>query len=184
MNEKELLAQAKNFFVDLRSTMVGFFDSYQWQEIVFTIKIVFVIISILLLLLIILLIIKINIISPLQKSLFRSVQKKIFYPTKPRPLVFNKKRIKKKLEKIDKRLKSGLEANYKLAVLEAEKLFDRVVKNIGYGAKKKLSNITEIKAAGKIKKQIIEDKKIKISKDEAESAVEAYKKGLEELLGQ
>ena len=47
MNEYELLAQAKNFFVDLWDTIVTFFNSYQWQEIVFVLKIVLIILSIL-----------------------------------------------------------------------------------------------------------------------------------------
>lgn len=180
--EKELLAQTKNFFVDSGGSVVNFFSSYQFKEIIFTIKTVLIIISFIFLLLIIALLVKIIIISPIQKALFE-----FFYgvskPFKSRPMVFNKKKIEKKLKSIDNRLKSGLEANYKSAVLEAEKLFDRVLKEIGYGAEKKLENIAEIKEAGKIKKQIIEDKKFKLSKEQAESAVEEYKRGLGGLLG-
>jgi len=43
-----------------------------------------------------------------------------------------------------------------LALIEAEKLFDRVIKEIGYGAEKELVNIDEIKKANKLKDNIIE----------------------------
>lgn len=182
--EKELLAQAKNFFVDFGGNTVNFFTSYQFKEIIFTIKTVLIIISSIFLLLIIALLVNIAIVSPIKRTLIRFFSD-FFRPfkQKPPPLVFNKKKIEKKIKSIDKKLKSGVEANYKLAILEAEKLFDRTLKEIGYGAEKKLENIAEIKEAGKIKKQIIEDKELKLSREEAQSAVEAYKKGLEGLLG-
>ena len=56
-----------------------------------------------------------------------------------------------------------------------------ILKNIGYGIEKKLTNIDEIKAANKLNDKILEDKKIKISKEQAEKSVEAYRQGLREL---
>jgi len=173
MNEYELLAQAKNFFVDTWEKIVIFFTSYQWQEIVFTIKVILIIISFLLLLTIIFLLFKIIIDSMLKRPLVKKTHK--LGP------VFNKGKIKKRWEKIDRRVKSGLEANYKLAILEADKIFDRVIKELGYEVEKKLSNIDEIKEAGKIKNKIVEDKKFKLSREEAKRVLDAYKKGLEEL---
>lgn len=173
MNEQQILAQASNFFTNTWEKIITFFTSYQWQEIVFIIRIIFIMISFILLLLIVVLLIKIIVISPLERSLFKSKS------DKP---VFSKRKIEKRMDKINKKLKSGPEANYKLAVLEAEKLFDRVLKEIGYGAEKKLANITEIKEANKIKNNIIEDKKSELSKEKAEETVDVYKRGLEELL--
>lgn len=171
--EQQILAQASNFFTDTWQKIVDFFTSYQWQEIVFTIKVIFIIISFLLLLAIIFLLFRMIIGSILTKPLAKKSHK-----TGP---VFNKKKIKKRWQKVDKKIKSGLEANYKLALLEADKIFDRVVKEIGYGREKQLSNIDEIKQANKLKDSIVEDKKLKISKEEAEKSIAAYKKGLEEL---
>lgn len=171
--EQEVLAQASNFFTDNWQKLVNFFTSYQWQETVFAIRVVFIIISFLLLLAIIFLLFKMIIGSMLTRPLAKKSHR-----SGP---VFNKKKINKRWQKIDKRIKSGLEANYKLALLEADKIFDRVVKEMGYGKEKKLSNIDEIKQASKLKDTIVEDKKLKISKEEAEKSIAAYKKALEEL---
>jgi len=169
--EKVLLAQTKNFFTNMWEKLNEFFNSYTWQEILFNIKVIFTVITFILFLLLFLLIIRIKIISPL---------KRYFLKTKKEEK-FNKKKIEKKIKKIDNRIKSGIETNYKLAVLEIEKLFDRILKEVGYGAEKKLDSINEIKEAGKIKKNIVEDKKTALSKESAEKAISAYKKGLKEL---
>lgn len=172
MNEQQILAQVSNFFTDTWQKTNAFFTSYQWQEIVFTIKVIFIIISFLLLMAIIFLLARIIVGSMIRRPLIKS--------RKPEP-VFNKKKIKKRWEKVNKKIKSGLEANYKLAIIEADRIFDRVLKEIGYGKEKKLSNIDEIKQANKIKNNVVEDKKLKISKEQTEKAIEAYRKGLEEL---
>jgi Na+-transporting methylmalonyl-CoA/oxaloacetate decarboxylase gamma subunit len=169
--EEVLLAQTKNFLTDMWEKINTFFNSYTWQEILFNIKVVFVVITFILFLFLVILIIRIKIISPLKRYFLKAKKEE----------KFNKKKLEKKIKKIDNRIKSGIEANYKLAVLEIEKLFDRVLKEIGYGAEKKLDSIDEIKQAGKIKKNIIEDKKTTLSKESAEKAVSAYKKGLKEL---
>jgi hypothetical protein len=164
MFEQEvIMAQVKDFFV-----------SYQWQELLFDIKIVFIIISFILVALIILLLLKISLISPLCKALRGTTHKQ---PDS----VFSKKKILKLWARIDSKLKSGIEGNHKVALIEADKLFDMVLKNIGYGQKKKLVSLEEIKAAGKIKDKIIEEKRFKPSKEETEKSIQAYKRGLEEL---
>ena len=58
MNRKVLLAQAKNFFADIWEKIVVFFNSYQWQEIAFCLKIALFILSVLILLAIIIILIK------------------------------------------------------------------------------------------------------------------------------
>lgn len=175
MNEKELLAQVQNFFTDGWENITDFFASYQWQEMVFAAKSILIVISFLLALLMFLLLVKIIVISPIKKSLYKTSKTRYASP------VFNKQKIKKNWGKVEKRVKSGVEVNYKLAILEANKLFDRVVKELGYGVEKKLPNADDIKAAGKFKDKLIEEKKLKVSKEEAEKITETYKKGLEEL---
>lgn len=172
--ELKLFAQVGGFFSDVWEKLNDFLGSPQWENALFNIKIGFLILSILLVVLIILLILKISIITPLHRS-FKRPSAKSDTP------VFSKKKIAKRWTKIENKLNSGIEANYKLAVIEADKLFDMILKNFGYERGKKLTSIDEIKAAGKIKDKIFEDKKIKISKEEAEKLIEAYKKGLEEL---
>lgn len=173
-NEQVALAQIGKFFTDTWDKIATFFTSYQWQEILFTAKVIFVIISFLLLLAIIALLIRIIVISPLERSLFKRSKSE-------RGPIFSNKKIKKRWTKIERRFNSGIEANYKLALIEADKLFDRVVKEMGYGKEKKLANIDEIKSAGKLKDKVVEEKKYKLSKEQTKEALEAYKNGLKEL---
>lgn len=58
MDRKLLLAQAKNFFADIWEKIVVFFNSYQWQEIAFCLKIALFIISVLMILAIIVVLIR------------------------------------------------------------------------------------------------------------------------------
>jgi len=173
-NDQVALAQIGKFFTDTWDKIATFFTSYQWQEILFTAKVIFIIISFLLLLAIIALLIRIIVISPLERSFFKRSKSE-------RGPIFSNKKIKKRWTKIEKRFESGIEANYKLALIEADKLFDRVVKEMGYGKEKKLANIDEIKSAGKLKDKVIEEKKYKLSKEQTKEALKAYKNGLEEL---
>lgn len=175
-----LMAQAKESGVGFFKGIVDFFKSYQFKEIIFIVKFIFIIISALLALLLFLLILKIIFRSPVKKTL-KSATKKVVHPSRSIPLVFNKKKIARKIAKIDKRIESGVEENYKMALLEIDVLFDSIVKNLGYGTEKKLSNIADIKAAGKLNKKIIEEKKYKLSYEDAKKSVDAYKDGLKEL---
>ena len=175
MNEQKLLAQAKDFFVNLWETIADFFGSYKFQEIVFSLKFVFILISFILSVLIVLLILKIIVSSFTKRN-------NVFKSNNLSPS-FNTKKIEKKWLKIENKIKSGVEANYKLAIIEAEKVFNSVLKEFGHDFKKKLSNVDDFKIADKLKNDIIEDKKLEVSKEQAESAVIFYKKGIEELLG-
>lgn len=175
-----VMAQAKESGVGFFKGIIDFFKSYQFKEIVFIIKFIFIIISILLALLLFLLILKI-IFSSFTKKTFGFATGKVIYPSKLNPLVFNKNKIMKKISKIDKRIESGVKENYKMALLEMNVLFDSIIKDLGYGIEKKLSNIADIKTAGKISKKIIEEKEYKLSYEDAKKAVDAYKDGLKEL---
>lgn len=83
--------------------------------------------------------------------------------------------------KIEKRLKSGQEANCKLAILEADAFYDDNLKAVGYEKEKGLSDIDEIKMAKNVKRRIIDNKQYILTREEAEKSVYAYKKGLQEL---
>lgn len=83
--------------------------------------------------------------------------------------------------KIIRRLNSGIEANHKLAILEADRLYDESLKILGYDKEKTLNNLDEIKKAKKIKNHIIDDSNFKLTAENAVYGLIAYKKGLEEL---
>ena len=77
----------------------------------------------------------------------------------------NDKKIIKKWRKIEKKLASGFVANYKLAILEADSLFENILGLLGYGAEAKITNLKEIKELKKIKDNIVENSDFKITRE-------------------
>jgi len=103
------------------------------------------------------------------------------------------KKFDKKWQKILKRLKKGDESNLKLAVIEADKLFDDLLLRMGYKGKDmderlklitsaQLSNLEEIWQAHKIRDRIVEEKYYRLSVEEAKKAISAYEKAFKELM--
>lgn len=155
-----LFSMLLKFSGNYQNNAVGFFESYTFKEIIFTLKTISLILSLLFLAGIIFVIWK-------TMCLGRSV-KKI-------------KKVTKRWLKIEKRLKSGQEANCKLAILEADALHDEKLKALGYEKEKELTSPDEIKIAKNIKRRIIDDNQYLLNQEEAERAITAYRKALEEL---
>ncbi|MBU2564624.1 hypothetical protein KKA23_03550 [Patescibacteria group bacterium] len=164
-NALRLLAQAKNSFVDSWEAIIRYFSSYQWQELLFLIKTILIIISLTFFVLIVFLLVKIYILSKFKKDLKK--------PKKRR-----KRKIDKEWIKIENRIRSGTQENFKLAIIEADNLFNKVLKNIN---ENEISNIDEIKQGKKMKNIIIEDKKYNLLKEEAEMIIGYYRNTLKEL---
>lgn len=104
----------------------------------------------------------------------------------------SKRRTLKAWKQIQKRLKSGKTNDMKLAVLEADKILDQVLKMAGYDGENlderlekmdagQLSNIEEIRQAHKLKKRIVSEPDFAISFNEAQVVIEIYKKAFQEL---
>ncbi|MCX6730077.1 MAG: hypothetical protein NT058_01090, partial [Candidatus Portnoybacteria bacterium] len=166
-NGNNFLAQAKNVWIDFGASVISYFKSYQFKELLFTLKTISFIVSLILLLIIIYVFVKS---TTLGKAV--SQAKKAKTP---------KKKMFKRWVKIERRFNSGIEANYRLAILEADNLYDESLKILGYGAEKDLSNIDEIKKARRIKNQIIDNPNFKLTREDAAYSLIAYKRGLEEL---
>ena len=90
------------------------------------------------------------------------------------------------------KMEKGDEADYKLAVIEADKVFDNLLKNIGYqgedmGERLKqitsaqLANINELWQAHKIRNQLVHEENFQLKEHEAKRVIEIYKKALDEL---
>jgi len=155
--------------------------SLNWQEIISIAKVAAIVVSALLFVGIIDLIIKLNFISRMKEA-----GKLLMTPSR-----LSKKAIRK-WNKIEKRLNSGQEAELKLAVIEADKFFDDILKRCGYQGKdmgerlrqinaSQIANIDDIWSAHKIRNNIVHNADYKLSSVDAERAVRAYKKALEEL---
>jgi len=94
--------------------------------------------------------------------------------------------------KITKRLDSGLESEYKLAVIEADGMLDNVLKKMGYQGEtlgdrlKQLtpetcSNIEDVWTAHKIRNDIVHDPDYRLSLEETRKALTMYEKAFQEL---
>ena len=102
------------------------------------------------------------------------------------------KKIAKLWAKISARVETGLESEYKLAVIEADSLFDDVLKKMGYqgeslGArlekipKNILADIEAVRSAHTIRNNIVHDPDYKLELEEAKNALSTYEKSLIDL---
>lgn len=95
-------------------------------------------------------------------------------------------------KKIIARLNTGLESEYKLAVIEADTLFDESLLKQGFGGNtlgdklKELNeiilpNLERLREAHQIRNNIVHDPDYKLSLDEAKRIINTYKEGFQEL---
>jgi hypothetical protein len=102
------------------------------------------------------------------------------------------KKILKLWLKIKERLKSGLESEFKLAVIEADTLLEDVLKKMGYTGDTLAERLKQVPAniltssdaaieAHKVRNNIVHDPDYRLELAEAEKAVSLYEKVLTEL---
>ena len=103
-----------------------------------------------------------------------------------------KRRIIKGWKQIFRRLRKMDEAQYKLAIIEADKLLDEVLKISGYAGETmadrlkqltpaQISNLEEIWQVHKIRNQIVHEPDFKLNQTEAAYAISIYEKALKEF---
>jgi len=170
-NTVNYLAQAVNFFTDAEKKISEFFSSYFWKEVLFQAKLISLIICLIFAGLIVFLIYKINSRGKLQRL---ATQDKTATKT------IDKKTVKK-WQKIEKKLATGSEANYKLAVLEADAILEEILQVLGNAAGARITNFDQIQEAKKIKNKIIEDSGMKLPREEAGEIISIYAKALKDL---
>jgi len=111
-----------------------------------------------------------------------------FFTYKP----YGTKRILKQWKKTKARLESGLESEYKLAVIEADSALDSILKALGYlgdTLEEKLgkintgiiANLEEIKEVHKIRDNIVHDPDYHLSLEEAKKVISVYEKAFIDL---
>ncbi|MCX6764961.1 MAG: hypothetical protein NT148_00240 [Candidatus Nealsonbacteria bacterium] len=97
-----------------------------------------------------------------------------------------------KWKKVEDRMKTKSEAEYKLAVLEAEDLLKQALKMDGYEGdtlevqlgkvdSSDISDTSKVLKAHNFRNKIVKDEEIKVSFNEARAAVDDYKKAFEEM---
>jgi len=109
------------------------------------------------------------------------------------PKTISKKRAAKKWEKIKKDLdKSKVEAQWKVALIEALDLFDAILIRAGYGGenlserlkiltKEDVPNLDKVIEMSKVCQNIIQDPDYKIEKSRAKEIIDVFEKALTEL---
>lgn len=103
-----------------------------------------------------------------------------------------KRRTIKGWQSIQAKLKTGLDAELKLALIDADKLLDETIKMIGYRGETmadrlkqltpaQLSNIQDIWNVHKFRNRIVHETEFTITKHEAEKNIVVYEKAFKEL---
>lgn len=103
------------------------------------------------------------------------------------------KKVTKEWAKIKKRLETGSESEYKQAIIEADALLNRSLKNLRIGLETleeslrkrvgpdTISNIEKVKEAHLVRSNIVSDPDFKLSLDQAKELLEIYERALKDL---
>lgn len=105
---------------------------------------------------------------------------------------FGVKKSTRQWVKIVSRLETGLESEYKLALIEADSMLDDILKKMGHkgeslGERLKkvpqdvVSNIGEVELAHKVRNNIVHDPDYRLSREEAKKTLDIFEKALTDL---
>ena len=179
-----LIKTIHNFLSGLTSEkIIQFLINPQFSGWLLVIKIFFIVLSLIFLGVIIFALVKTK---WLKRMIIWDLQEFFSY----RPFILRK--TEKGWRKIKARLGTEMESESKLAVIEADKMIDDILSQMGFKGKdlgeklekltiKSLPNIEEVKEAHKIYNNIIHDPSYKLSLEEAKKALLTYEKALTDL---
>ncbi len=173
----------KEFLLSFLEFSVSLFGSLEWQTMAALLKVLSIIVSIALFISIVVLIIKIR--KNIKKSL-EMIMASVETPVLP------KKEINKKWDSILEKVESDDMDRNKLAVIEADKILDDLLKRIGYKGEdmgerlKQLtsaqaSNINELWQAHKLRNQIVHNPDFELTHSQAKRTIEIYQRAMEDL---
>lgn len=102
------------------------------------------------------------------------------------------RRVTKDWNKIVRRVKTNSETEFKLAVIEADLLFNEVLKRCGYAGKTlqekldkinpdMLSDIDGIRKADRVYQHLLRDSKYKLDYEQTKKIIKVFEKGLKDL---
>ncbi|MBI1960801.1 MAG: hypothetical protein HYS43_00800 [Candidatus Liptonbacteria bacterium] len=105
---------------------------------------------------------------------------------------FSQRKAVKGWNQIERRLAEGGEANLRLAIIEADKILDTILKLSGFKGKTlgerleqitqaQISNIEDIWKIHKIRNRIVHEPDYHINRDDTEQGIRAYKSALSQL---
>jgi hypothetical protein len=102
------------------------------------------------------------------------------------------KKMRKRWNKIENRLKTGNVSQFKVAVIEADKIIDDILKGVGYKGENMaeriekimpahLDDVEKLQWAHEVRNQIIHDETFEIDQKKAEELLGIYEKVLKDL---
>lgn len=105
---------------------------------------------------------------------------------------YGRSKIYKKWGKIKKRLEKDNEAEYKLALIEADKMLDDILKRMGYGeeslndklkrlSSSDVSNLEELLKANEICENVVHDPDYRLDKEKAKEIISIFEKSFKDL---
>ncbi len=160
-----------------------FFNSPLFHNIVFIARIVFIVVSVFLFGFIIFGLVHT---SWLRRLILEDFHE--FFTFRP----YGVKKLYKQWQKIKQRLDSGLESEYKLAVMEADSALEDILKKMGFAGETlgerltklteaTITNLTEVLEIHKTRNNIVHDPDFKLTLDETKRALGVYEKALSDL---
>jgi hypothetical protein len=173
----------RTLLLNLYDYFLIYFASPEWEKTLLILKSLSVTICFLLL------VVLVYLIFQLRANIRNSVEtatKSIGTPSLP------KKRMTKKWNAILKKLETGDESNLKLAVIEADKILDDLLKKIGYQGENmgerlkqltpaQIANLEALWQAHKLRNSIVHDPDFRLTRSQAENAIKIYQRTLEDL---
>jgi hypothetical protein len=165
------------------SELSQYFNSPTLQTIISIVRIVFIVISAFLLGFIIFALIES---TWLKRLIIWDMQEFVTY----RP--FGVKKLYKQWQKIKYKLNTGMESDYKMAIIEADSMLDDVLKKMGFTGETlserlekvteaTITNLSDVLDIHKIRNNIVHDPDYKLTLDEAKRAMEVYEKAMTDL---
>lgn len=161
-----------------------YFNSSDWHQIIFRLKVISVILSIFFIISIFALLFKIR----------KSIKEGLLTITENGSASDSsfKKETDEKWQAVLDKLDKNNESDYKLAIIEADKIFDDLLKRLGYigddmGERLKqissvqLANIDDVWQAHKARNRIAHEPGFKIKRSEAEQVVKIYQRAMKNL---
>lgn len=102
------------------------------------------------------------------------------------------KKMRKRWDKIENRLKTENVSQFKVAVIEADKIIDGILEGVGYKGENMgeriekimpghIEDVEKLQWAHEIRNQIIHDESFEINKEKAEEVLGIYEKVLKDL---
>jgi len=164
------VANLNEFSRDIK-TIFDVINSSHLQERVLVFKIIFIVISVIFLGFIIYLSLKT---TYLRLLLIENIENSLSWKD------YGQSKVLKKWKKIKKRLKKNNHLEHKLALIEAAKLLEDILKKMGKNEISLADKLRELEIHN-IYKEIAEDPDYKLTKTEAEEVIEILEKSLKEL---